>query len=125
MAEPSTGALAVTGVVGSVTLGTAFPEIDLAALVGAFGGAFLFVIAADSMPAWRRVGYLFAGWIGGYFGAAELLGLTWTKTAGFSGFVCGAICVAVATGFLEWMRTGDMPRWLQWCFRRFTGKGET
>ena len=71
MAEPSTGALAVTGVVGSVTLGTAFPEIDLAALVGAFGGAFLFVIAADSMPAWRRVGYLFAGWIGGYFGAVR------------------------------------------------------
>ncbi|VVM38259.1 hypothetical protein PS619_00144 [Pseudomonas fluorescens] len=117
MAEPSTGALAVTGVVASLGLGAAFPQIDLSALVGAFGGAFLFVAAAEAMPTWRRISYLFAGWIGGYFGSAELLGLTWTKTAGFSGFVCGAICVAVATGILEWMHTGVMPRWLQWFFR--------
>lgn len=39
MAEPSTGALAVTGVLASVGLG-AFPQLYLAALVGAFGGAF-------------------------------------------------------------------------------------
>lgn len=57
MAEPSTGALAVTGVVAS-RLGAAFPQIDLSALVGAFGGAFLFVVAADAMPTWRRIGYL-------------------------------------------------------------------
>lgn len=123
MAEPSTGALATTGVLASLGLGAAFPELDLAALVGAFGGAFLFVVSAESMPTWRRVCYLFAGWIGGYFGAAELLGLTWTKTSGFSGFICGAVCVTLATGIIEWGRTGKMPRIFEWFFSRFSGKG--
>ncbi|APC18163.1 hypothetical protein BLL42_21450 [Pseudomonas frederiksbergensis] len=122
MAEPSTGALALAGVLGSVGLGAAFPEIDLAALVGAFGGAFFYVVFAKDMTSLRRLGYLVAGWIGGYFGAAELLGRAWTKTAGFSGFLCGALCVVVFAGIVEWMQTGEMPRWLQWCFRRFTGK---
>ena len=85
MAEPSTGALAVTGVLASVGLGAAFPQLDLAALVGAFGGAFFYVVFAKDISTWRRVGYLLAGWIGGYFGAAELMGRAWTQTAGFSG----------------------------------------
>lgn len=122
MAEPSTVGIVVAGVVGSAGLGALFPGLDLAALVGAFGGAFLFVASSDNMPPIRRVCYLFAGWIGGYFAAAELLGLTWTKTSGFSGFICGVVCVAVATGVLEWLHTGAMPRWLAWFFRRFTGK---
>lgn len=123
MAEPSTGAIATVGVLGSLGLGAAFPELDLAALVGAFGGSFLFVVSAESMSTWRRVCYLFAGWIGGYFGAAELLGLTWTKTSGFSGFICGAVCVTLATGVIEWSRTGKMPRIFEWFFSRFSGKG--
>lgn len=122
MAEPSTGAIAVTGVLASVGLGAAFPEVDLAAVVGAFGGSFFFVVFAKDMTTLRRVGYLIAGWIGGYFIAAELLGRAWTKTAGFSGFLGGALCVVVFAGIVEWIQTGIMPRWLQWCFRRFAGK---
>lgn len=57
------------------------------------------------------------GRIGGYFGAAELMGWAWTQTAGFSAFVCGALCVVTFSGLLEWMQTGQMPRWLQWVFR--------
>ena len=117
MAEPSTGALAVTGVLASVGLGAAFPQLDLAALVGAFGGAFFYVVFAKDISTWRRVGYLLAGWIGGYFGAAELMGRAWTQTAGFSAFVCGVLCVVTFSGLLEWMQTGQMPRWLQWVFR--------
>ncbi|NUT73542.1 hypothetical protein HNO86_00655 [Pseudomonas sp. C1C7] len=122
MAEPNTGALAVSGVVASVGLGAAFPQIDLAALVGAFGGAFFYVVFAKDISTWRRVGYLLAGWIGGYFGSAELMGWAWTKTAGFSGFVCGVFCVVLFSSVLEWVQTGEMPRWLQWVFRRFIGK---
>lgn len=117
MAEPSTGTLAVAGVLGSVSLGAAFPEIDLAALIGAFGGAFFYVVFARNITSWRRVGYLFAGWIGGYFGSAELMGWAWTKTAGFSAFMCGALCVVVFAGLIEWTQSGVMPRWLQWFLR--------
>lgn len=122
MAEPSTGALAVAGVLGSVSLGAAFPTIDLAALVGAFGGAFFYVVFAKDITSWRRVGYLFAGWIGGYFGSAEVMGWAWTKTSGFSAFLCGAFCVVLLASVIEWMQTGDMPRWLQWFLSRLPGK---
>ncbi|MDH0640631.1 phage holin family protein [Pseudomonas sp. GD03860] len=124
MAEPSTGALAVTGVLASVGLGAVFPQLDLAALVGAFGGAFFYVVFAKDISTWRRVGYLLAGWIGGYFGSAELMGRAWTQTSGFSAFICGAFCVVLLSSTIEWVQTGQMPRWLQWFFRRFAGGKE-
>lgn len=117
MAEPSTGALAVTGLLASVSLGAVFPQLDLATLVGSFGGAFFYVVFAKDMSTWRRIGYLLTGWIGGYFGAAELMGWAWTKTAGFSAFVCGALCVITFSGLIEWMQTGQPPRWWAWFFR--------
>ena len=112
MAEPSTSALALTGVLASVGLGAAFPQLDLAALVGSFGGAFFYVVFAKDIGTWRRVGYLLAGWIFGYFGAAEIMGRAWTQTAGISAFACGVLCVVTCSGVLEWMQTGQMPRWL-------------
>lgn len=122
MAEPSTVATVTAAAVTGVGLSAIFPGIDLAALVGSFGGSFLFVASSDNMPPLRRVCYMLAGWIGGYFASAELLGLAWTKTSGFSAFICGVVIVALATGVLEWINTGAMPRWLRWTFRRFTGK---
>jgi hypothetical protein len=117
MAEPSTGTIAVTGVLASVGLGAFFPQLDLATLVGAFGGAFFYVVYARDIGMLRRIGYLLTGWIGGYLGAAELLARAWTQTAGLSAFVCGVFCVVTFSGVLEWMQTGQMPRWLQWVFR--------
>ncbi len=96
MAEPSTGALALAGVLSGVGAGVAFPQIDLAVLVGAF----FYVVFAKDMTSLRRLGYLVAGWIGGGFGAAELLGRAWTKTADFSGFLYGSLCVVVFAGIV-------------------------
>lgn len=39
----------MTGVVTSVVLGAAVPLLDLAALVGAFGGAFFYLIFAKGI----------------------------------------------------------------------------
>lgn len=81
MAEPSTGVLAVARLLASVGLGPAFPQLDLAALVDAFGGAFFYVVFAGAISTCRRIGYLLAGWIGGYFDSAELIGRAWTQTS--------------------------------------------
>lgn len=124
MAEPNTLAVVAAATVTSLGLSAYFPGLDLSALVGSFGGSFLFVASSDNMPPLRRVCYLLAGWIGGYMATAELLALTWTKTSGFSSFICGVVCVALATGVLEWINTGSMPRWLAWAVRRFTGNGK-
>ncbi|WP_173859979.1 MULTISPECIES: putative holin [Pseudomonas] len=59
MAEPSTGALALAGVLSGVGAGVAFPQIDLAVLVGAF----FYVVFAKDMTSLRRLGYLVAGWL--------------------------------------------------------------
>lgn len=123
MGEPSSTSIGLAGLFASLGLGAMFPNLDLAALVGAFGGAFFYVVFAKDMPIFRRVGYLFVGWIGGYFGAAEAIGWEWTRTTGLVAMGCGAVCVVFLAGLVEWVETGTMPRILRWFFSLRSGKG--
>lgn len=126
MADGLTSAAASLAVGGTgITIASYLPGIDLSAVIGSFGGAFFFVLFAKDISAWQRAGYLIVGWIGGYFGAAELLSLAWTKTSGFSSFVAGLFCVAIGISLIEAFQTGKPPRWLQWVINRFLGKRET
>lgn len=113
--------------VGGAGIGIAsyFPGIDLSAVVGAFGGAFFFILFAKDINNLQRVGYLVVGWIGGYFGAAELLSLAWTRTSGFSSFIAGLVCIVVCISIIEAIQTGTWPAWLQSTIGRFFGKGKT
>ena len=66
MAEPSTGALAVTAAVG-MTTASLIPGIDVNAVVGAFAGAMFFVVFARELTPWSRFGYFLASWVLGYY----------------------------------------------------------
>lgn len=114
--------LAVGGT--GITIASLFPGVDLSAVVGAFGGAFFFVLFAKDISGWQRMGYLVVGWIGGYFGAAELMSMAWTKTSGFSSFAAGLLCVAICISIIEAVQTGRPPKWLQFVFSRFLTKGK-
>lgn len=112
------GASAAIGATG-ITLASFFPGLDLSSVVGAFGGAFFFILFAKDISAWQRMGYLVVGWIGGYFGAAELMSMAWTQTSGFSSFLAGLFCVAICISLIEAVQTGRPPRWLQFLLDRF------
>lgn len=123
MGEPSSSTLAGTGLLASLGMGALFPDLDLAALVGAFGGAFFYVIFAKDMGFIRRVGYLFVGWIGGYLAAAEAIGQEWTRTTGLVALGCGAVCIVFLAGLVGWVETGTPPRFLRWVLNIRFGKG--
>ncbi len=117
------GASTVIGATG-VTIASFFPGLDLSSVVGAFGGSFFFILFAKDISAWQRMGYLIVGWIGGYFAAAELMSLAWTKTSGFSSFAAGLFCVAICISLVEAIQTGRAPKWLQFLLNRFISKGK-
>ena len=79
------GASLAVGATG-LTIASLFPGVDLSSVIGAFGGAFFFILFAKDISAWQRAGYLIVGWIGGYFGAGlgvislAVLGLTLDDT---------------------------------------------
>lgn len=108
-----------------VGLASLFPGLDLSAVIGAFGGAFFFILFAKDISNWQRAGYLVVGWIGGYFGSAELLSLAWTRTSGFSSFIAGLVCIVVCISVIEAIQTGTWPLWLRSLGGRFFGKGKT
>lgn len=114
----ASAAVAATG----ITLASFLPGLDLSAVVGAFGGAFMFILFAKNISVWQRMGYLVVGWIGGYFGTAELMSLAWTQTSGFASFIAGALCVTICISLLEAIQTGKPPKWLSWVLERFFGK---
>lgn len=125
MADAMTTAAAPVIVGGTgITIASMLPGVDLSSVVGAFGGAFFFILFAKDISAWQRIGYLIVGWVGGYFGAAELLSLAWTKTSGFSSFVAGLFCVATCISLIEAIETGTPPKWLQWIWSLRPGKRE-
>lgn len=115
------GASLVVGGTG-ITIASFFPGLDLSAVIGSFGGAFFFILFAKEIAAWQRAGYLIVGWIGGYFGSAELLSLAWTKTSGFSSFIAGLVCVVTCISVIESYQTRQLPWWAQALFGRIFGK---
>lgn len=119
-----TDGLTATAVVGGagITVASLLPGVDLSAVIGAFGGAFFFILFAKDISAWQRAGYLIVGWIGGYFGAAELLSPEWIKTSGFSSFVAGLFCVVIGISAIEAVQIGKPPKWLQWVLDLRTAK---
>lgn len=119
----ATGTLALGGV-GTFSIATFFPGIDLSAVIGAFGGAFFFILFAKDINAWQRAGYLVVGWIGGYFSAAEILAQAWTKTSGLSSFFGGLVCVVVCISIIESIDTGKFPEWILAIFGKFLGRGK-
>lgn len=113
MADAATPAACMTVGASGIALASCLPFIDLNAVVCAFGGAFLFILWAKNISVWQRLGYLIVGWIGGYYGAAEILAQAWTRTSGVSAFACGLLTVLISISVLESAQTGEFPKWLK------------
>lgn len=122
MAEPS-GAVAAAGAVG-LTATAIIPGVDVNAVIGGFAGALLFVLWAHDLTIARRVGYLLASWVGGYYAGIEALGRGLTQTSGMAAFVAATLCVTGGIGMLEWMRGGELPSWMRGLLRRRGGKSD-
>lgn len=121
----ATAAAAPLAVGGTgITIAAMLPGIDLSAVIGAFGGAFFFVLFAKDINNWQRVGYLIVGWIGGYLGAAEFLAQAWTKTSGIASFIAGLLCIVISTSLVESVQTGKPPRWAQFVWGLIARRGQ-
>lgn len=123
MADALATSAASAGVAATgITVASFIPGLDLQAVVGAFGGACLFILFAKNISVFQRVGYLICGWIGGYFAAAELMSLAWTKTSGIASFIGGLLCVTIAISLIEAFTTGKFPAWMISLWEWFRGK---
>lgn len=112
MADAATPAACAVVGAGGIALASCLPTIDLNAVVCAFGSSLLFVLWAKDLTLWQRLGYLLVGWIGGYYGSAEILAQAWTKTSGIAAFGCGLVTVLVSISVLESFNTGKLPKWV-------------
>ena len=121
MAEPSTGALAVTAAVG-MTTASLIPGIDVNAVVGAFAGAMFFVVFARELTPWSRFGYFLASWVLGYYVSSEVMGRNWATTSGLVAFFGALFCVVICISLLEWVQGGKTPGWLRFIADRFGGR---
>uniref|UniRef100_A0AAU6W2G2 Holin n=1 Tax=Pseudomonas phage Orisa03 TaxID=3138542 RepID=A0AAU6W2G2_9VIRU len=112
------------GGTGTAFIATMFPGVDLSAVIGAFGGAFFFVLYAKDISAWQRAGYLIVGWIGGYLATAELLAQAWTKTSGFSSFIGGLVCIVLCIVVVETLQSSVFREWVSGKLGKITGRGK-
>lgn len=96
---------------GGVTLVSMFPGIDTGALIGAFGGAMMFVARSKDVSAFTRFLYLIIGWIGGYYMAAEVVAQKWTIRTEVPAFVFGLITVVASISIIDAFQTGQPPKW--------------
>lgn len=98
---------------GGVALASCLSSIDLNAVICAFGGACVFILWAKDISLWQRLGYLIAGWIGGYYGSVELVSRNLFSTSGLAAFICGLLAVLVGISVLEAFETGELPKWIK------------
>lgn len=121
MAEPSTGALAVTAAVG-MTTASLIPGVDMNAVVGGFAGAMFFVVFAKELTVWAKIGYFIASWVLGYYVSSEIINRDWANTSGLVAFFGALFCVVVCISLLEWFQGGKVPGWLRFIVGRFGGR---
>lgn len=94
MAEPSTTAAAILST--SVGLASFIPGIDGNALIGAFGGATLFVMASKELGVFTRFIYLFISLLMGYVLVPSVLAHTPIEEPALAGFVGSLFCISIA-----------------------------
>ena len=99
MTEPTTSTL--IPVAAGMGLAALLPGIDGDALLGAFAGATLFVVSAQSLPVWRRIVYLLISVIAGYLAANDVLAWFPLKSSGVAAFMASAIAVTVMLAVIK------------------------
>ncbi len=114
MAEPTSTLQAIPAIVlGGTTVASAFPGVDPLAVIGAGGGAGLFVMMAVWIPSfWIRLGYFICAWIFGALYSLEGWFPGWVTGSGVRGFIAAFLVVLVCTSVVEFFRTGKLPGWI-------------
>lgn len=112
MADAISPAVPLAVGLSGATLVTMFPDLDKAALVGAFGGALMFVVRAKDVGAFTRFLYLIIGWIGGYYMAAEVVAQKWALTSAIPAFGFGLVTVVASISIIDAVQTGQPPKWM-------------
>jgi len=116
MAEPTSLSTAVPLAAG-VGLAALLPGIDGNALIGAFAGATLFVVSAQSLPIWKRLVYLLVSVVAGYLAAPDIARSLPIFSTGVAAFVASAVGITVTLALIEkskafdlsWIRRGGPP----------------
>lgn len=110
MTEPTTSTL--IPVAAGMGLAALLPGIDGDALLGAFAGATLFVVSAQSLSVWRRIVYLLISVIAGYLAANDVLAWFPLKSSGVAAFMASAIAVTVMLAVIKQCEQIDFKRLL-------------
>lgn len=107
----SAAAIGVSGVTG-VGL-SLMPGVDGGAVLGGFAGAVFFITLARDPSFLASLGYLLSSWIFGYVLAGEAAARAWPITPPLAALVSAAVFVVLATGVIEWMKSGKAPFWFR------------
>lgn len=108
----STSACLAVGLSG-ISIASCLAGVDMNALICAFGGSLIFVLWAENLSIWKRIGYLLGGWIGGYYLAMEVVSRKFEVTTGLAAFLCGLVTILLAISVLETIETGELPKWVK------------
>lgn len=116
MAEPSSTLQAIPAIVlGGSTVASAFPGVDPFAVIGAGGGAGLFVMLAVWIPSfWAKMIYFLIAWSFGVLYAVQ----GWLPESikgtgsGIKGFFAAFVIIMLCTSLVEFVRTGKLPGWI-------------
>lgn len=108
MTEPTTSTL--IPVAAGMGLAALLPGIDGDALLGAFAGATLFVVSAQSLSLWRRIVYLLISMVAGYLAANDVLAWFPLKSSGVAAFMASAIAVTVMLAVIKQCEQIDFKR---------------
>lgn len=84
------------------------PGLDGDALIGAFTGAALVVVASKDMGFVLRVMYLLISLVMGYFAAPEIVAATPIRSAAVAAFFAAALVIAVTLQLIEGVKTLDL-----------------
>jgi hypothetical protein len=106
MAEPTMTAGAVTtaaatGAASGITLGTLWPQPDIALLSGVFCGALVFLLRSKEPSRWKKGVYFIVSLAGGYYIAPHLRAAFAWMPIWLAAFSTAAALVAVAAIALD------------------------
>lgn len=112
MAEPTSSAATAAATFAPVALGLMLPNVDPETLIGAFGGAVVFVMHARNFTIARRLVYMIVSIILGYLGSSEVMHWTNIQSPSVAAFIAGALVVTVSLVVLDSVRDLDLSRWI-------------
>lgn len=116
MSEPTSATVAAI-TVAPVLMGLAVPGVDPDALIGAFGGAVVFMMHAKDYSLGKRFVYMMVSILIGYSAAGEVLAQTPIRSTVVASFIVSLLIVQASLVTMDFVRGFDIGKFIS----RFTG----